>query len=268
MPDEKKLVWIKLAITFLTAVVVILIAIPFGKYFWIAQQSQRQSHTKILSEIPSKLPEPEAIKAPSLSTIFSQAAPGLNQELSGSDGQQIGQIVVPKVSVNQPIFAGLTNNNLIHGTVDLFSNRTPDKNTLTIIGHHVLNYSWGNWLLFGGIEDLSKSDPVYLRYLNRYYEYQVESKRVIKATDLDAVKDQGPDYLYLVTCNQAVETDYRVLVTAKRVESQPERLKQLFEDNLNQTQKSNHKRFILWFILPLLLFVVMITAFLTYIWRI
>lgn len=156
---------------------------------------------------------------------------------------------------------GLTNENLVHGTVDLFPNRQPDKNTLTIIGHHVFYYG-GYQLLFGGIQNLKKEEPVYVRYFNQYYEYKVSSNVIIKETDVDKLVDIGPDYLYLMTCNQTLKTPYRVLITAKKVSVNEMKLKETFQESSQVLTNKSQKNYLIWFIMPIIILVFIISIFL------
>lgn len=245
---------IKTTITFLALVVLILVGIPFSKYFLIASNTQT-SKMNVHTKMPDKISASELIQAPNLSILMKQ----------DSQGYSIGQIVIPEASISQPIYLGLTNENLAHGTVNLFPNRRPSKNTLTIIGHHVFNYG-GHHLLFGAIQNLNKNDSVYIRYMNQYYEYKVNSNNIINETDVDRLVDIGPDYIYLMTCNQSVKTPYRVLVTAKKVEKSESSIKTSFNDYCQEIIRTNHQYYLLWYILPAILLLLLVTVFLFFVW--
>lgn len=266
--DEKKRnqPLIKIVITLLTLIVLILIGIPFSKYFLIATHTQ-ETKTIIHNKMPGIIPKTEKIEAPNLATLMGQAPQAVNQKISGENAYAIGQVVIPTVSINQPIFIGLTNENLVHGTVDLFPNRQPDKNTLTIIGHHVFYYG-GYQLLFGGIQNLKKEEPVYVRYFNQYYEYKVSSNVIIKETDVDKLVDIGPDYLYLMTCNQTLKTPYRVLITAKKVSVNEMKLKETFQESSKVLTNKSQKNYLIWFIMPIIILIFIISIFLFYVWKI
>ncbi len=265
--NKKDNLLIKIVITLLTFLALIVIAIPFSKYFLIASHTHT-AEVKIHTEMPKKIPTAQPIKAPSLQSAIAGA-----QNSKNSDGTMnqyaIGQVVIPKVSINQPIFVGLTDENMTYGVVSLFPNRAPDKSSLTLIGHHGGNWlQWGYWLLFGGIQQLNKGDSVYVRYMNDYYEYKVEKNTIIKATDTDLLANKGPNYIFLVTCNQSTETPYRVLVTAKKVKNvNTQKIKSSFENSTHELTQKNTKRYTTEFILPLIITLIIACAFLIFIWR-
>jgi sortase A len=253
---KKKL--LQILISLCLTLVICFVAIPFSKYFLLAN---RQDRIKIheVQHLPSKIASSEEIQAPTISRIL---------DSEENDAQSLGQIVIPKVGIAQPIFVGLTNNHMVQGVVSLFPERQPDKKSLTLIGHHVLYYNWGNSLLFGGIQDLKTNDPIYLSYLGNNYTYKVESNVIIQASDINRLADKGPDYLMLVTCNVSQTTPYRVLVTAKKVQEKKERNgTNDFQKMLNETKSYQHQQYIQMFILPIVLTLFIYIVLLYLIWR-
>lgn len=264
-PSKSRLI-LKIVITVLIAVTVVLAAVPFFRYFVIATGTQTVK-TTVHEKMPDKIPAPEAIKPPTVSDVINSQSTAVNSD--GSENlYSIGQIAIPEVQINQPIYVGLNSVNMVRGTVDLFPNRNPENSSLTVIGHHLLYYNWGDWLLFGGIQKLAKNDPVYLRYGNKYYEYKVDTNVIIRDTDIDKLADKGGDYLFLVTCNEGVETPYRVLVTAKKQkEVSSQQAQAAFETESHEVQKAQTNRYMIWYILPIVLAALIITGFLVIVWR-
>lgn len=41
---------------------------------------------------------------------------------------------------------------------------------------------------------VKKDAEIYIRYFDKYYAYKVESNRIIKETDLEALQDKGANY--------------------------------------------------------------------------
>lgn len=249
---------LQILISLCLTLVLCFITIPFSKYFLLASRQDRTTVHEV-QHLPSKIEPSEKIQAPTVSQVLAtgQTAP-----------QTLGQIVIPEVGIVQPIFAGLTNKHMVQGVVSLFPERQPDQKSLTLIGHHVLYYNWGNSLLFGGIQELKTGDPVYLSYLGDNYTYKVESNVTIKATDIDCLTDKGPDYLMLVTCNASQTTLYRVLVTAKKVQEKQEKIGTAdFQKIFNETKAHQHRQYLLMFILPLVLIVFIYILLLYFTWR-
>ncbi|MCL2676369.1 MAG: class A sortase [Streptococcaceae bacterium] len=253
---------LKVGISVILLITVIVAAAPFFKYFMIAT-SQQFTSVAIHDKMPDKIQAPQDVQPPTVKDIISGVGPARN-----SDGTEnlyaVGEIVIPKVSIGQPVYAGLTPVNMVRGTVDLFPGRDPDKQTPVIIGHHVLYYNWGNWLLFGGVQQLKANDDVYLRYMNRYYAYKVESNVTIKDTEVNRLADKGPDYLILVTCNQATTTPYRVLVTAKKVGSIDSKT---YDQQINKLNDKSLSRYLLTFVLPILILLILLFFFVRLVWR-
>lgn len=248
---------LKILITLLLILMLGMLSVPFSKYFSIATHSQLMKTETIRTDLPKYVADPEPIQAPRLKDVLKAS---VNQNKSA-----LGQIVAPSVAVSQPIFVGLTQENMAQGTVSLFPDRNPESHSLTIIGHHV---QYDSSLLFGGIQELESDADVYVRYFDNYYAYKVESNRIIRETDLSELQDKGPNYLYLITCNSATETPYRVLVTAKKVTESPvKKVQAAFHEKQNTIQKKQTKTYWLKFLLPLLIVLMLALAFLIYIWR-
>lgn len=249
---------LQILISLCLTLVLCFIAIPFSKYFILANHQDKMKINEV-QHLPSKIEPSEEIQAPTVSQVLDSGQ---------SDPQSLGQVVIPKVGIVQPIFVGLTNRHMIQGVVSLFPERQPNQKSLTLIGHHVLYYNWGNSLLFGGIQDLKTDDPIYLSYLGDNYTYKVESNVTIRATDVNRLADKGPDYLMLVTCNSSQATPERILVTAKKVQKQKENIGTAdFQKILTETKSSQHQKYIQIFILPIALALLIYFALLYLVWR-
>ncbi|MDR2832097.1 MAG: class A sortase [Streptococcaceae bacterium] len=256
--DKKKKnqhIFLKTIITILYFLALVLAIIPFSKYFVIATQTQTKTIIET-NKMPDVIPKPQEITAPTIQNILSGAN---NQEEAA-----IGQIVIPKVDISQPIYVGLTLVNMGNGVVSLFPNRLPQQNSLTIIGHHLGFQS----LLFGRIAELTKGDKIFTRYLGTNYEYQVESLEMIKDTDFEKLEDQGPQWLYLITCEASFETPNRVLVKAKKLESQnQQKMAAKMEQLRSKIKVENTKNYSLIFLLPIFIVLILTSVFLHRVWR-
>lgn len=244
---------LKILISILVLLAVSLVAVPFSKYFLIATHSQL-ARTAIRYQVPENVPPPEEVKALNIQDVI-----GATQKTSDV---AIGQIVIPKVEISQPIFLGLTTDHLIDGVVSLFPQREPELSSLTLIGHHAGAYQ----LLFARIEELKKGDSIYIQYLNDYYQYKVEKTSLIKETEADKLADRGAEILFLVTCRQEEQTPYRIFVEAKKVHEE-KALIEPFEQEAEVVKQAKDKQYLIEFILPLLLIVLVAMLFLIFVWR-
>lgn len=249
---------LKIVISSLLFLSLLLFALPFSKYFIIATHTQF-SKTTIQTQLPSNTPPTEEIQSLNIRDV-------LNSVGKTSDSA-IGQVVIPKVTILQPIFVGLTTQNMINGVVSLFPERHPDSGSLTLIGHHASS----NSLLFARIDELEKGDPIYLQYFNYYYQYDVEKTALIKETEVNQLADKGADTLFLVTCNQEENTPYRILVEAKKADEDKVDGQQADAGTFSQhsaiIKKTERHLYLVKFILPLLLIIVLASLFLIFVWR-
>lgn len=244
---------LKVLISILVLLAVSLMAVPFSKYFLIATHSQLAC-TTIRYQVPKNIPPPEDVKPLNIQDVI-----GVTQKTSDD---AIGQVVIPKVEISQPIFLGLTTDHLIDGVVSLFPQREPDLGSLTLIGHRAGLYQ----LLFARIEELKKGDSIYIQYLNDYYQYEVEKTSVIKETEVDQLADKGAEFLFLVTCRQEEKTPYRIFVEAKKVHEE-KALIESFKQEAEIVKQAKDKQYLVEFILPLLLIILVAILFLIFVWR-
>lgn len=249
---------LKITITLLLLLMLGALSIPFSKYFLIATYKQQAKNITVQSTLPKSIPKAESIEPPKFQDIIKQA--------NNQNTDSIGQVVIPSASISQPIFVGLTAENMVQGVVDLFPNRDPNQQTLTLIGHHV---SYESTLLFGGVEKLKNNADVYVRYLDHYYSYKVESNQIIKDTDLNQLQDKGPNYIFLITCETSSPSPYRVLVTAKKVSSaqSSQQIQANFVKEEKTVKNKLNKIYWLKFLIPLLIAIILTILFLIYLWR-
>ena len=247
---------LKIVITLLLTLAGVMACVPFAKYFLLATQRQKLEIVT-QKELPETTASTEIIHAPT----FSEALELMDQP---NQVEAIGRIVIPSVSIAQPILVGVTSSHLMQGVVTLFPQRQPYQSSLTLIGHHLRYDALGGGLLFGGIQTLNKGASVYLEYLGKSYQYEVSSNQLIRETDLRAVADQGPEVLFLVTCNEGVATPYRVLVTAKRVPSEGAAT---FEAQWKKSEQNYHSNYLWRFIVPFILLIIVYSVLLYVVWR-
>ncbi len=111
----------------------------------------------------------------------------------------IGEIAYPDVGIHLPIGKGVDNLTLALAAGTLKENEKMGKGNYALAGHHMIDKK----VLFGPLYWKAKvGQKVYLTDEKNIYEYQVTTRKFIKATDvqvIDDVKDQK--LLTLVTCD-------------------------------------------------------------------
>lgn len=199
---------------------VILICFPLLKNVVLVEKTTTATVSEVskYSEI-SQIPF-ERIEAPSLLEIMT----------SSNDLKSIGAIQVPSVDIELPVFAGLSQEELIYGTGAMYPERAPETNNMVLLGHHV----GVSDLLFGKLMNVKVGAVVYLRYLSHYYSYQVTTKKMVKETEIQVLEDTPQPLLTLVTCDRGSKTDNRLVVTAVPVKETTRKIK---EQMMNHAKK-------------------------------
>ena len=141
--------------------------------------------------------------------------PDYNRLLNTDGTGLMGSILIPRISVNLPIYHGATTDVLAHGIGHLPGSSLPvgGKNTRTVLTGHS---NMRNATLFTRLPELTKGDPIYLQIAGRTLAYRVTGSRIVDPTDVNALRiKKGMDLVTLVTCTGMGNTK-RLLVTAQR----------------------------------------------------
>lgn len=133
----------------------------------------------------------------------------------------MGQVVIPKIHADLPIYHGTTNDVLAKGIGHLFGTALPVGGTSThavLTGHTGL----GNATLFDNLVDLESGDVFYLHVDGRYLKYEINDIRVVLPNETDSLnKIPGRDLVTLITCTPYGVNSHRLLVTGERVAIDP-----------------------------------------------
>lgn len=140
--------------------------------------------------------------------------PTLREVFTGTTtGKSIGRLAIPSLALNLPVFAGLDQEEMINGAGTMYPQRDPRTNNLVLVGHHTGSTS----ILFGRLAEIQKEEPIYLRYLGDPLAYQVDSIKVVKASEVAVAAETKQPRLTLVTCDRVTPTNDRIVVTAKQI---------------------------------------------------
>ena len=142
------------------------------------------------------------------------------KQLDASDA--MGQIKIPAIGVNLPIYHGTDDETLKKGVGHLFSTSLPVGGTGS---HSVLTAHTGipDATLFNDLPKLKKGDVFYLNTAGRKMKYEVSDTQVVLPTDIGKLGRQpGKDLVTLVTCTPYGINSHRLLVTGHRVALDPE----------------------------------------------
>ena len=136
-------------------------------------------------------------------------------QLSVNGLDAMGELLVPKISVDLPIMHGAGQDVLEHAAGHLAGTSLPvgGKNTRAVItGHSNLKGA----TLFTRLGELEKGDPFYIKVMGNTMAYRVNDIRIVSPTDAKVLKiRKGRDEVTLLTCTGQGNT-LRLLVTGER----------------------------------------------------
>ena len=137
------------------------------------------------------------------------------RQLSVNGLDAMGELLIPKLSVDLPIMHGAGQDVLEHAAGHLAGTSLPvgGRNTRAVItGHSNLKGA----TLFTRLGELEKGDPFYIKVMGNTMAYRVNDIRIVSPTDTKALKiRKGRDEVTLLTCTGQGNT-LRLLVTGER----------------------------------------------------
>lgn len=148
--------------------------------------------------------------------VIRMAPEGYDKQLSVSGGTVMGEIVIPEIDVNLPIYHGTSQTVLQEGCGHLEGSSLPvgGKSTHSVItGHTGLR----DKRMFTDLELLRKGDVFYLSVLGERLYYRIIRMSVVLPGETGSLGiRKGEDLCTLVTCTPYGVNDHRLLVTGKR----------------------------------------------------
>lgn len=133
----------------------------------------------------------------------------------------MGQIEIPSIEVNLPIYHGTADSVLRKAVGHLEGSALPigGEGTHTVLTSHT---GLTEAKLFTDLTELEKGDQFYLHVLDQSLAYEVDQILVIEPEETEALKAvKGQDYATLLTCTPYGVNSHRLLVRGKRVAYQP-----------------------------------------------
>ena len=145
----------------------------------------------------------------------------------------LGQIVIPSVNMNLPIFKGTTNDNLLAGATTMKESDKMGQGNFTLAGH----YNKDKSILFGSLMDVKVGDIIRVTDKVDIYEYKVYDTVTIDDKALYMIDDEralihGNNIISLMTCYYSSNTGKRYFVLGDFVKKSP------YEKHLMQESQS------------------------------
>lgn len=139
-------------------------------------------------------------------------------QLKLDENEVMGNIEIPKIQVNLPIYHGTEEEVLAAGVGHLAESSLPigGENTHSILtGHRGLP----NAKLFTRLDEMEKDDLFFIRVCGKTLAYKVRDIEVIEPEDMHILEiEQGKDMVSLVTCTPYGLNTHRLVVTGERVD--------------------------------------------------
>lgn len=148
----------------------------------------------------------------------------------------IGNIAIPDIGMNLPIFKGLANENLSVGAGTMKDNQVMGTGNYTLASHSIFEGYGSQKLLFTPLHRSKVGQKIYLR--DDKYIYTYETTDVFEVTPDDGYVTNDPEtdgekWITLVTCTD-LEATKRLIVRGKYLEQKaineaPKELQDYFE---------------------------------------
>ncbi len=129
----------------------------------------------------------------------------------------IGKLVIPTVSIDLPILAGLSNSNLLNGVATFEENQQMGEGNYVLMAHNLM----GTDALLNNVAHLDQGDEIYLTDFNQVYQYKVTRNDVIEETEITVLDESNEKQVTLIRCEGGIGTIYRRVVQGKLWEVTP-----------------------------------------------
>lgn len=138
-----------------------------------------------------------------------------------SDTPVMGQLTLPSIDSNLPIYHGTGEEVLEKGIGHLYGTSLPvgGESTHTSLTGHT---GMVNATLFNKLDEVVLGDAVYIRTVGQDLKYEVSNIQVVLPHETESLRViPGEDLLTLITCTPYGVNSHRLLVTAHRVPMDP-----------------------------------------------
>lgn len=177
-----------------------------------AEKERAREYNKRLRDGVSRVIDPFDSKA---------SMPGVTEYkevLNVANDGVMGELIIPKISVNLPIYHFTTDDVLQHGVGHVVNTSVPiggESTHVVLAGHTGLPTAQ----IFDRLEELQVGDWFIIRVLGEDCAYRVTSTEVVLPNQVSSLSiESGKDQVTLVTCTPYGVNTHRLLVHAERTE--------------------------------------------------
>lgn len=132
----------------------------------------------------------------------------------------VGQLVVPSINLNIPVFKGINNTNLLAGSATMREDQIMGQGNYPLAGHYVKDKD----VLFGSLMDVKEGDIIRLTDKETIYEYETYEVKQVPDTAVYLIDDKeaenmGKPIISLMTCYYSSKTRKRYFVMGELKDS-------------------------------------------------
>ncbi|WP_442759870.1 class A sortase [Enterococcus italicus] len=166
--------------------------------FFMAQRTAQYELTNVSQATIEKNEKKEAsFDFDAVQPISTQAV--LEAQLSNKALPVIGGVAIPSVSINLPIFKGVSNEALLYGAGTFSPSQQMGEGNYALASHRTDRQD----LLFTSLDQVETGAVVYLTDLKTIYTYRVYRKDRIQPTQVEVLDDvPNKKILTLITCGE------------------------------------------------------------------
>ncbi|MGT2754927.1 class A sortase [Streptococcus ovis] len=153
----------------------------------------------------------------------------------------IGGIAIPELSLNLPIFKGLSNVALMYGAGTMKEDQQMGQGNYTLASHHVFGIAGASDTLFSPLERAQNGMKIYVTDKENIYTYVITSVQSLSPDRVDVIDDYpGENEITLITCEDYDATKRTVvngmLEGTIPYKGAPKSILKSFEKSYNQLQ--------------------------------
>jgi len=236
MSKWKNFIFLSVMVLFLIIAGGLALRGPIMKYFIQLNVSASQKSTTSSKDIKVNQKKTATFDYAAVQSVSFEDI--LKSQMNRQNYPVIGDISIPELQINLPIFKGVDPNALMAGAGTLKENQVMGQGNYTLASHHIFDsfgYSGAN-LLFSPLMRAQKGQSVYITDLDKVYHYVIHDIQTVPETKGDVILDEpGKKEITLVTCYDA-QAQYRLVVKAqlKDVQGYDEKSAELFSQEYRQ----------------------------------
>ena len=140
----------------------------------------------------------------------------LEAQMEKQDYPVIGDISIPELQINLPIFKGVDSRALLFGAGTLKENEEMGQGNYALASHHIVGQG-GETMLFSPLVHAQMSQAIFITDKTQVWEYRVSRVTVVSSNDTHDMNDIPHEQLItLVTCEDLAAT-HRIIVQGQLV---------------------------------------------------